>query len=111
VTVPPHVGTGRRAKLLVGSVLLAALIVGCAPGVDAQNARTIATNFLVAGQPSGYVVVEMTTDPPQDAGGSWRVKVDAVFRDPANADPQGLPVHVLIDVDKATGQARIVAQG
>ena len=111
MTPTTHVRIDRRARALAGPVLLVALLIGCAPGVDAAAARTIATTYLVAGEPSGYVVVELTSDPPQDAGGSWRVKVDAVFRDPANPDPQGLPVHVLIDVDKTTGQARIFAQG
>jgi hypothetical protein len=80
---------GRRATLLVGPALALAVVAGCSPGVDANHATTIATNFLAAGQPSGYLIDHITTDPPQDMGSTWRVKVDATFRDPAHPDSGG----------------------
>jgi len=78
--------------------------------VDQNRAVEIARAFVVAGQPSGYVFLELTNQPPEVEGTAWRIKVDAHVRIP-QSPPQDAFLHFIIDVDRATGTPTIYAQG
>ena len=108
--------TGRaspgRLAIVVMLAALALALSACDPSADLDPAKvaTIARDFVVAGQPSGYEFLDLTNDPPQIVGGHWRVKVDARIRIPQNP-PTEASLHFLIDVDRHSGQPTIEAQG
>ena len=90
-----------------------ALVAACTTpaAISQSNAVSIAENYLSAGQPSGSALELQSVGTPEDAGSAWRVKIDAVLRDPAHPDSPPGPIDAIIDVDKATGEAHMFAQG
>jgi hypothetical protein len=92
--------------------LAALLFVACSPSIEASRATEIAQQLVVAGQPSGSFVHDLTVGTPDWQTTHWRVQVDATV---TNLQPAGgtfeVPVHYLIDVDGSSGQASIHAQG
>jgi hypothetical protein len=99
--------------MLAVALLILAGSVACSPPttIDATEAGAVAAAFLAGGQPSSYVLEQVTVGNPQDGGSFWRVQVDALLRDTAHPQSQPLPIHAIVDVDKATGAARMFAQG
>ena len=100
---------------LVVATAVLVLLGGCqsAPAsteVDQDRAVDIARAFVVAGQPPDFVFLELTNDPPQPSGRTWRVKVDAHVRIPQSAPAESF-LHFIIDVDRSTGVPTIFAQG
>jgi ABC-type uncharacterized transport system auxiliary subunit len=99
-------------RTLACLALAVALLGACSPRIEANRAAEIAQQFVVAGQPSGSVVHDLTVASPQWQANHWRVQVDAIV---TNRQPTGgtveVPVHYLIDVDGSSGQAAIHAQG
>jgi hypothetical protein len=98
---------------LLGSLALAAsLLAGCSPSIEANRAAAIAQVFVVAGQPSGSIVHDLTVASPEWQTNHWRVQVDAMVtsRQPTGGTVE-VPVHYLIDVDGSSGAASIYAQG
>jgi hypothetical protein len=91
------------------------LLGGCqlapaATEVDQDRAVEIARAFVVAGQPPDFVFLELTNDPPQPSGRTWRIKVDARVRIPQSPPVESF-LHFVIDVDRSTGVPTIFAQG
>jgi hypothetical protein len=104
---PKWLWAGRAVAL---ASLLLALTAACLPGqFDEDEAVQIARDFVVAGQPSDAVFLDLTNDEPQDAGGKWRVYVDATVR--YSSDSGLTQLHYIIDVDRSTGVPTIYAQG
>jgi ABC-type uncharacterized transport system auxiliary subunit len=99
-------------RLLAALVLAASVLAGCSPSIEANRAADIAQALVVAGQPSGSIVHDITVAPPEWQTNHWRVQVDATV---TNRQPTGgtveVPVHYLIDVDGNSGKASIYAQG
>jgi hypothetical protein len=105
----------RRNVWPIGLVALVLLLVGaCQPApaeqVSPDRAVEIARAFVVAGQPPDYAFLELTNEAPQLAGQVWRIKVDAHVRIPQTPPAESF-LHFIIDVDRATGVPRILAQG
>jgi hypothetical protein len=92
--------------------LVAVLLAACSPSIEANRAAEIAQQLVIAGQPSGSIVRDLTVGTPEWQTNHWRVQVDATV---TNLQPTGdtveVPVHYLIDVDGNSGQASIHAQG
>lgn len=88
------------------------MLGGCSPSIDADRAADIAWEFVVAGQPSGSTVHDVSVAAPQWQTTHWQVQVDAIVTDrQPTGDTVEVPVHYLIDVDGSSGQALIHAQG
>jgi hypothetical protein len=104
----------ERAVLrpLASLALAAALLAACSPSIGASRAAATAQEFVVAGQPSGSIVHDLTVGSPEWQTNHWRVQVDAMVtnRQPT-AGTVEVPVHYLIDVDGSSGRASIHAQG
>ena len=108
------------AVVLVAGLLLVNRFVAPVPGlggVTADQAVIIARDFAVAGQASNETISEVRSANPTLHGSAWQVPVDlAVAYGPpgvASPGPSLSPgwIHYLIDVDRASGQATIEAQG
>lgn len=84
----------------------------CSPPqvVDAGTAAKLARDFVVAGQPSDYVFEGLTNTEPELVGSAWRIRLDALVRIPGTP-PQRAQLHFIIDIDRQTGKATIVALG
>jgi hypothetical protein len=115
MALPPFLGNDRssrpasRGLAVLVLFLLGLLVAGCSPTqIDEGRAVQIARDFVVQGQPSDVVFVDLTNDPPKDIGGNWQVKVDATVRIPSGGASQ---LHFIIQVDRTNGAATIVAQG
>jgi hypothetical protein len=78
-------------------------------GFDGAAAVAIARDYVVQGQPSGYVFIELTNSNPRLVGDRWSIKVDARIRIPQEP-PQESALHYIIEVDRVTGTPTIVAQ-
>ena len=109
--------TGRGPRLrraLAGGMLVLAVLAGCHQNsgqVDAARAADIARAYFDAGQAPGTTVLDITVATPVDVGQAWRIQIDAHLGNTAHpASPPG-PVHLLIDVDKDSGEAKIIGQG
>ena len=108
-----HRSIGRRG--FAGVILAAGLAVACSSPppvvIDQGHAASIANTFVVAAQAAGTAIDQVVIGIPQDVGSAWRVQVDAVVIDRNHPASRPVPVHYLVDVDQASGQARIFAQG
>jgi hypothetical protein len=105
----------QTAWMAVVATAFLLLLGGCQPAptateVDQDRAVEIARAFVVAGQPPDFVFLELTNDPPQPSGRTWRIKVDAHVRIPQSPPAESF-LHFVIDVDRSTGVPTIFAQG
>ena len=72
----------------------------------------IARECVIASQPAGTVFRDITVGAPERHTDRWRVQVDAVIDYPPPSQPgSSVHVHYFIDVDGASGQPSIFAQG
>jgi hypothetical protein len=98
-------------------LLLTLVTFGCTPTpsvaspVTADRATAIARDFAVSGQPSGTQVFDLVVGTPEQVDRAWRVQVDFTVLYPLHTSGQRGPIHLLIDVDRNTGEPVIVAQG
>ena len=60
------------------------------------------------GQPSDLVFVTLTNEPPDEVGALWEVRVNATVQIPSGGVSQ---LHFIVQVDRSSGVATIVAQG
>ena len=105
----------RNPLKTTAAIAVLLLVTGCQPAptdgvVDQNRAVEIAGAFVVAGQPSDFVFLDLTNEAPTLLGRKWRVKVDAHVRIP-QSPPTDAFLHFIIDVDRATGVPTIFAQG
>jgi hypothetical protein len=108
-----RIGSDGIRALIAGLALVAVAIVGCLgpPNIGAAQAATIAEEFLASGQPSGWILGDISAGRPEDMGTVWRVKVNGLLRNPLAPGSEPGPIHAIIDVDKSSGAARMFAQG
>jgi hypothetical protein len=100
---------------LAAVILAGATLTGCsfvAPAVDSDRAKTVAREFVIAGQPAGTLFREIVVGEATWQSDRWRVQVDAVIDYPPPDRPgSNTHVHYLIDVNGSTGEPSIFAQG
>lgn len=84
---------------------------GVASPVTADRAAAIARDFAIRGQPPGTQVFDLVVGTPEQVDRAWRVQVDFTVLFPLHTSGQRGPIHLLIDVDRNTGEPVIHAQG